>query len=85
MIGFVAFQNHWAAIMFDGSGDQVSRRQSFDADGIVAKEFTGQLPVCIARGLLSGAMKQSSCTTPTTLGVATDRGGARMRSIGTTH
>lgn len=42
MIGFVACQSYWAAILFDGGGDQRTRRQTFGVDGTVAKAFTGQ-------------------------------------------
>jgi len=43
MIGLVACQSYWA-ILFDGSGDQRARRQTFEVDGTVVKEFTGQPP-----------------------------------------
>jgi hypothetical protein len=44
MIGLVACQSYWAAILFDGSGDQRTRRQTFEVDGTVVKEFTSQPP-----------------------------------------
>jgi hypothetical protein len=44
MNGFVVCQRYWEAIVFDGSGDKPTRRQVFEVDGIVTKEFSGKPP-----------------------------------------
>jgi hypothetical protein len=44
MNGFVACQRYWEAMLFNGSGDQLTRRQVFEVDQIAAKEFSGKPP-----------------------------------------